>query len=36
VLQILPLLLIVAGLRYLEMRVQRRTQLSAAKARAAG
>ncbi len=36
VLQILPLLVIVAGLRWLETRVHRRTQASAAKARTAG
>ena len=36
ILQILPLLVIVAGLRWLELRVHRRTQASAATARTAG
>jgi iron(III) transport system permease protein len=35
VIQIIPLILIVAGLRWLELRVQRRAEASAAKARAA-
>jgi len=35
VIQIMPLILIVAGLRWLELRVQRRSEASAAKARAA-
>ena len=36
VIQIMPLIVIVAGLRWLELRVQRRAEASAAKARAAG
>jgi iron(III) transport system permease protein len=36
VIQIMPLIAIVAALRWLELRVQRRTQASAAKARVAG
>jgi hypothetical protein len=35
VIQIIPLIMIVAGLRWLELRVQRRSEASAAKARAA-
>jgi iron(III) transport system permease protein len=36
VIQIIPLIMIVAGLRWLEMRVQRRAEAGAAKAQAAG
>ena len=36
VIQITPLIAIVAALRWLELRVQRRAEASAAKARAAG
>ena len=36
VIQIIPLIIIVAGLRWLELRVERRSQADAAKAAAAG